>query len=563
MKNFFLFFSFLILFFVSSCQTPTTTTTTINAWFNDSNLKLINCDTTNSLTGVDNWYKDAVFYHIWIKAFNDSNNDGIGDLNGITQKLDYLNDNDPNTNTDLAINAIWLSPVFECSYKGSNMHGYDTTDYYKINSSFGTEADLINLLKEAHKRGIRVIFDFVPNHTSNNNQWFIDSRNNANNKRDWFIWDKSPSNSWQFAWGGGSWSNVWHSYNGSYYYAAFDSSMPDLNFNNIDVRTETANILIYWFNKGFDGARLDAVRYLFEDGPGLAADRPMTHEYCKQLRTVTEKYKLAGYSKMMVGEIWTDASTIKNYYGDGTNELNMCFNFPLAYQISNAVTSPSTTSINNLNNVFEVEKNTYPAGYQQAVFLSNHDNVTSRPMTQYSNNAGKVKLASAICILAPGTPFIYYGNEIGMTGLSGDDINLRQSFTWNSVTTQGQDVNSILSWNKYLIKAKLKYKSLKTGTYTRINTNNTTVLAFLRKTDTEQTFVVLNFGSSLANVNLDFSGTGITEATISQVIGTLNGDNTLVGKASNFAVNNIPSYGIRVFYIGSNSEANIATDVIN
>ncbi|HOV14835.1 MAG TPA: alpha-amylase family glycosyl hydrolase, partial [Spirochaetota bacterium] len=443
--------AFVFLIFLTSCNIGETTTTSttleattttlhrvtttivIDKWFN--NLIEPSCDSKLSLSNKKEWYKEAIFYHIWVKGFSDSDGDGIGDIKGIINKLDYLNDGKSETTNDLNIDAIWLSPIFECSYKGSNMHGYDTTDFYKINPLFGTESDIENLLTEAHKRGIKVIFDFVPNHISSSHAWFVNAKNGLD-KKEWFIWDKEPSTEWEAAWGGGNWRNVWAaSSNGEYYYAAFSNSMPDINFANIDARSEIIKVLIYWLNKGFDGTRLDAIRYVFEDGPKKQADVKNTHLYLKELRKIVDKYDDLGSSKMMVGEVWTETEIIKDYYGNGKDELNMCFDFPFANIVYSAISS-GNNGLLLLKNLFDYQKTNYPEGYHMANFLSNHDNVVSRPFSLYSGNIDKVNLSTSLLLLSEGTPFIYYGNEIGMAGISGNDINLRQPFLWDEVDKQ-------------------------------------------------------------------------------------------------------------------------------
>lgn len=159
------------------------------------NLKEIVPDSKLSMKGEKEWYREAVFYHIWVKAFNDTNGDGVGDINGVTEKIDYLK--------ELGINAIWLSPIFDCAFKGKTMHGYDTVDFYKINSKFGNEEDVDKMITKAHENGIRVIFDFVPNLTSDNHPWFTDAKKGGS-KKDWYVWEKNPSQNWEKAWGEGS-----------------------------------------------------------------------------------------------------------------------------------------------------------------------------------------------------------------------------------------------------------------------------------------------------------------------------------------------------------------------
>ncbi len=475
---------------------------------------------STSLKADADWYKNAVFYHIWVKGFSDSDGDNIGDIKGIIQKLDYLNDGNPATTTDLGITGIWLSPIFECDYKGDNMHGYDTTDYYKINSKFGTEEDVVKLLEEAHKRGIRVIFDYVVNHTSDKNQWFKDSVANKMKKRNWYIWEKQPSEDWRVAWGGGNWRSVWHPWNGYYYYGAFYKGMPDLNLENKIVREHMGNILTYWLNKGFDGIRIDAVRYAIENGPGRGADTPATHKFFQKMRSeILDKYNATGYSKMMVGEAWTEAPGIKPYYGNGNNEFHMCFDFPFAYSVSSSVNGENPAAIKSaVKNVV----NTYPAGYQNATFLNNHDEVVSRPATLYRGDNNKVKIATALSLLTPGTPFIYYGNEIAMKdGAVGGDRKFRTNFEWNTVPAQINDPNSIFNFHRNLIDIKVKYSALRTGKYIPLDTNDSDIYAFIREDAANKIIVIMNFSKKEKNFVVeseDFTADTKTLSIMSKVI---------------------------------------------
>lgn len=493
----------LILIFLFSCKNI------LEEKENDdyfSNVDLIKPDIDLSFKGEKNWYKDAIFYHIWVKAFNDSNGDGIGDIKGITQKLDYLK--------DLGITGIWLSPIFDCFYKGDNMHGYDTIDYYKINHKFGDENDVLELIKEAHKKGIRIIFDYVVNHTSNMHPWFLESKQNSR-KKDWYIWNKSPQKKnakkkWGKPWEtNGKWTSVWHKEGDLYYYGVFSRSMPDLNLRNKEVRNEMANVLIYWLNKGFDGIRIDAARYIIEDGPSEAADRPDTHLFFRKLRKdILDKYDQFNVPKIMVAEAWTDANKIVPYYGDGDNEFHMCFDFPYVYSIIDVVKYgfKSILKINNFSKYMEFLHSVYPENAQPATFLSNHDNAASRPMTAYKNNKKKAILAFALNIFAKGTPFIYFGNEIGMTDSEGvkGDLKFRTPFEWEIVEVQKRDKDSILNWYKKLIDLKKSYNCLKIGYYKRIKCSNDKVLAFLRYYNDEYILIVINFNEENVDVTLDF-----------------------------------------------------------
>ncbi|HOJ64378.1 MAG TPA: alpha-amylase family glycosyl hydrolase [Spirochaetota bacterium] len=539
---------FLILF---SCKSVTEKNNNVNkSYFGDfkvePNMEL-------SLKSDKNWYKDAIFYHIWVKAFNDSNGDGIGDIKGITQKLDYLK--------DLGINAIWLSPIFDCFYKGDNMHGYDTIDYYKVNPKFGTEEDLLELIKECHKRGIRIIFDYVVNHTSNMHPWFLDAKANGK-KRNWYIWNKMPEKKnakkkWGKPWeSGGKWTTVWHKEGDSFYYGAFSRSMPDLNLRNPEVREAMANVLVYWLNKGFDGIRIDAARYIIEDGPQEAADRPETHLFFKRLRKdILDKYDQFETSKMMVAEAWTDANKIVPYYGDGYDEFHMCFDFPYVYSIVDIVKYgfKSSVKLNNFSNYMEFIHSIYPENAQPATFLSNHDNAASRPMSEYKNNKKNAILAFGLNIFAKGSPFVYFGNEIGMTDAEGikGDMRFRTPFKWEMVEEQKRDKDSIFNWYKKLIDLKKSYKALRVGYYKRVDCSDPKVLAFLRYYEDEYILIVINFKEEKADVKLNFStmNLNLVNRKLSLILGEKDDYTKIITEDNKkeIVINNISDTSFKIF----------------
>ncbi len=496
-----------------------------------------------------NWYNDAVIYQVWVKAFSDGiKDDGIGDLPGLKGRLDYLQ--------TLGINTIWLSPIFECSYKGENMHGYDTVDYYAINDRFGGKADLKSLLDDAHARGMRVIFDFVPNHTSTAHPWFT----GASTRGTWYLWQPSIPSGWGYPWGGGSPSDVWKSGANGYFYTSFGvDSMADLNYFEPAVVSEMQNVQRYWLDRGFDGIRVDAVRYLCETGPGQAADQPDTHARLKAFRSVLDEYATgnahphpgddpAKHSvKMMIAEAWTDsASGITPYYGNGSDEFNMCLDFSHPWAVYNAINTPDATQLTNL---WDFEKLHYPAGYRSATFDSNHDNLISRPGTQYGGDARRIILAEALNVLSPGTPILYYGNEIGMTGTSGTDLNLRQPMDWNAVATQSAQPESILNWCRYLIQARNAYPALR-GAYSVLQTDLGTgkVLAYLRSSGNERIIVIANLTASTQSAvitGLDAAGIP-ADGPVGAVIGDPKGVTSLSG--TSYSVLDLPPYGLRVLY---------------
>ncbi|MEO6487617.1 MAG: alpha-amylase family glycosyl hydrolase, partial [Thermoanaerobaculia bacterium] len=241
------------------------------------------------------WARGAVFYEIFVRSFSDSNADGIGDINGMIEKLDYL--------TYLGVDGVWLMPVFE----SPSYHGYDTTDYETIERDYGTNADFQRFLDEAHRRGIRVIVDFVANHTSSEHPWFIDSAASATSpKRDWFVWS-TANPGWKQPWGGNDPS--WHLRNGAYYYGAFWSGMPDVNYRSPAAKAEMFRLARHWLAQGVDGYRLDATRYLVETGPGEAgqADTPETH---RVLRELSDEVRRIRPDAVLVAENTTDIRTL-------------------------------------------------------------------------------------------------------------------------------------------------------------------------------------------------------------------------------------------------------------
>ena len=452
------------------------------------NLKEIAPDSKLSMKGEKEWYREAVFYHIWVKAFNDSNGDGVGDINGVTEKMDYLK--------ELGINAIWLSPIFDCAFKGKTMHGYDTVDFYKINSKFGNEEDVDKMLTKAHQNGIRVIFDFVPNLTSDNHPWFTDAKKGGS-KKDWYVWEKNPSQNWEKAWGGGSWEEVWNRYGDEYYYSAYYSGMPDLNFRNSEVRDEMANVVIYWLNRGFDGTRVDSARYLFENGPGQAADQKETHDYYKAItKEVINKYGDIGYGKMTVTESWTTFENIKEYYGNGKDEFSMAFDFPRVDRMTDAISMTSGASGKLVTDYIEEQNSSYPEGFCAATFLSNHDLAGSRPATIYKGNQEKEIAVAALHLFLSGTPFIYYGNEIGMRdGNYEDDMKMRTKMEWN----KSCDSNIVLQKYKEFINIRKSRKSIMLGKFERVKCSNSKIFIFEREYKGEKTFVAINCSKNSEN----------------------------------------------------------------
>ncbi len=278
--------------------------------------------------------------------------------------------------------------------------------------------------------------------------------------------------------------------------------MPDLNFKNQEVKDEIANVLIYWLNFGFDGARVDSARYLFENGPGMAADQKETHDYYKALRKeVVDKYSSQGYGKMMVAESWTQFETIRDYYGNGSDEFQMSFDFPRAGKIADVVNMSTGAASGIIENYIKMEDEDYPAGYTAATFLCNHDLVASRPATLYKNSEEKEIMAAALLLFLPGTPFIYYGNEIGMAdGNYDNDMKMRTAMEWEKASEE----NSILKKYMEFSAIRNERKSVRRGVFKRIYSNKTELLLIEREYEGEKTIIAINFGDKADTVEVKY-----------------------------------------------------------
>jgi glycosidase len=363
------------------------------------------------------WWNHAVFYEIFVRSFYDSNGDGIGDFNGITEKLDYLNDGDPNTTTDLGVNAIWLMPI----YPSPSYHGYDVTDYMTVNPEYGTLEDFQNLVNEAHKRGIHVIIDFVINHTSDKNSWFVSALDPNSPYHDWYIWsDTNPG--YKGPWG----EEVWHpATNGLFYYGIFTAQMPDLNYRNQTVTDEIEKIAKFWLtDMNVDGLRVDGARHLIEDGQ-MQANTPETLAWFKDFHELYQSWKP---SAMSVGEVWDSSYNATKYIED--KSFDLVFDFDLASAIISGINMGSASAI---NAHVVAETGIFKNG-GMATFLTNHD--MDRVMNQLKKDPVKAGHAATVLLTIPGTPFIYYGEEIGMVGQKPDE-QIRSPMQWSKELSGG------------------------------------------------------------------------------------------------------------------------------
>jgi glycosidase len=354
-------------------------------------------------------FRGGTVYEIFVRSFADSDGDGIGDLRGLTAHVDYL--------ADLGVDAVWLMPTFP----SPSYHGYDVTDYRGVNPQYGTLADMDAFVAAAHERGIAVVLDFVLNHASSQHPWFVDSASGpASARRDAFNWKDSDPH-WSSPLGG----NPWHTRNGAFFYGIFCDCMPDWNLGNAAVAAELTDAMTSWLARGIDGFRLDAVRYYFESGGGpLAEDQPATHAFLKTLRAALAA---AAPKMVLVAEAWAPMPIQASYYGAG-DEVQLAFSFDLADAVkTSAASGDASTVINTL----AVAEQTIPDRTFEAPFLSNHDQV--RVLRTLGGDAAAARVAAATLFALPGTPFVYYGEEIGMQGgAGGDDRNKRTPFRWTA-----------------------------------------------------------------------------------------------------------------------------------
>jgi len=475
------------------------------------------------------WARGAVFYEIFVRSFYDSNGDGKGDLNGLISKLDYL--------SGLGIDAVWLMPIFE----SPSYHGYDTTDYETIARDYGTNADFQRFLEEAHKRGIRVIVDYVMNHTSSQHPWFIESASSSTSpKRNWYIWS-ATNPGWTQPWGP---DPTWHQLNnaGPYYYGVFWSGMPDLNYRTREVKAEMFRISREWLTKGVDGFRLDATRYLVEDGAGAGQyDTPETHQLLKDFSADVQQTKP---DAILVAENTVNTATLATYYSD----VSMNFNFPLASAILDGVNSGNASRI---TSTLREMSNDYPPGAIDAPFLTNHDQ--TRIATILGNDSGKLRNAAAILLTLPGAPFIYYGEEVGLqNGPTSADESKRTPMPWTAsggfttgppwfayaagtatanVASETSDSQSLLSYYRNWIAARKKSAALMKGNLTLLDLS-ASILAFERDSSDERVVVVHNLSGAAINAELAVTASSFDVIAADSGVSNVNGKISLPAHSS-------------------------------
>jgi glycosidase len=443
------------------------------------------------------WWADRVFYEVFVRSFQDSDGDGIGDLRGLTSRLDALNDGNPATTTDLGVTALWLMPVAE----SPSYHGYDVVDYRAIESDYGTAADFRSLMAAAHARGINVIVDLVLNHTSRDHPWFQDAIMPGSGHDDWYVWaPKHPG----YARSDGA--PVWHTAGGRVYFGYFSDQMPDLNLANPEVAAELDAIGRFWLDEmDVDGFRLDAARHLIEDGPKLentAATKDWLAAYRSRLQADHP-------DAMLLGEVWDPTSMSSSYVRD--EAVDMTFDFGLA---SATLTSLKSGDAGSLKAALGEIASAYPVG-GMASFLTNHDQ--DRVINQLRGDTAAARLAATLLLTSRGSPFIYYGEEIGLTG-SKPDEQIRRPMRWDGTATAGfttgspweplgddppgtdvaaqkADPASLLSAYRELISLRTAHPALATGDLVTLDSDAPSVLAVLRSTPDERLVVISNLSA--------------------------------------------------------------------
>jgi alpha-amylase len=473
------------------------------------------------------WWNDAVFYEIFVRSFRDSDGDGVGDFNGIIEKLDYLQ--------ELGIKGLWLMPI----HPTPSYHGYHVTDYYEVNPEYGTMEDFQHLLEEAHKRDIKIIIDFVLNHTSDRHPWFQAAVTPSSEYHDWYVWSEADPGTI------GPWGQqVWYpGPNGDYYYAVYVREIPDLNYHNQAVREEAKKITAFWLQEvGVDGFRLDGVRYWVEDNQ--LADSPSNHQFLEEWG---KYYRGVNSQAFSVGEAWTDNANVKEYTNTDL-ELDSAFNFDLSTAILKSLNEGNNTSVRFL---LQTTVRDFPQ-QDNANFLTNHD--MPRVMNQLGGNLDKAKVAAGILLTASGIPFIYYGEEIGMRGTKPDELirtpmqwtgeegagftdgtpwePINADFTTVNVADQTGDSNSLLEHYRMLIQLRNDHAALRVGKTYVAESNSNKLVAYLRASQ-EETLLVL--------INIDDAP--VTDYAIDLSTGNLSGDYQATSLLDDSTINPLQANG--------------------
>jgi alpha-glucosidase len=508
------------------------------------------------------WWQHAVFYEVYPRSFADSNNDGIGDLKGITSKLDYLK--------ELGVDAIWLTP---CYLSPQVDFGYDVSDYIDIDPMYGTLADFDGMASAGKKRGIRIIMDLVMNHSSDQHKWFLDSKSSRTSAyRDWYVWrdgkgPNQPPNNWISIFGGPAWT--FDSSTGQWYYRIFYSQQPDLNWRNPAVEKAMFDVTRWWYDRGVSGFRLDAVDTLYEDPnltdnpvlPGTSkygdpnmenrynTKLPELHGVLQRLRHVADEH-----GAVLIGETWTkNIDELKLYYGGNSKELQMPMD--LMFTTVNRLSAPEFR-----RQIAAADG----AGGWPVYVISNHDIV--RSYNRYGDgvhNDAIAKLMAGMYLTLRGTPIMYYGEELGMEnndptrkedvkdpvgklgwpvdkGRDGERTPMQwngnanagfsatqpwlpvpSSFKTHNVETELQDPDSILQFYKHLLALRHEDPALREGEYIPLNEDQPDVLSYLRRYKNEAVLVVLNMSGTEQKVSFDLAKQGFSGGNARTLLTTL------------------------------------------
>lgn len=497
------------------------------------------------------WYKDAIFYELHVKTFADSNGDGIGDFPGLTEKLDYIQ--------ALGVDCIWLLPFFPSPLRDD---GYDIAEYYSVHPDYGTLEDFKTFLTAAHRRGLRVIADLVMNHTSDQHPWFKEARSSPTSPyRDYYVWSDTPDKykEARIIFTDTERSNwTWDEQAGAYFWHRFFSHQPDLNYDNLEVQEKMIAVIHYWLDMGLDGFRADAVPYLFEREGTNCENLLETHAYLKRVRAeVDGRYP----GKILLAEANQWPVDVRPYFGNG-DEFNMAFNFPVMPRLYMAMRKEDRVPI------VDIIRQTppIPDNCQWCTFLRNHDELTLEMVTneerdymynEYAsdprarlnlgirrrlaplldNGRRRIELMNALLFSLPGSPIIYYGDEIGMGDniYLGDRNGVRTPMQWNidrnagfsraesarlyapvisdpmygylaiNVETQQRVASSLLNWMKRVIHLRKRYPVFGRGAITFLQPQNTKVLAFVRSYGNVKILCINNLSRFSQPVSLDLS----------------------------------------------------------
>lgn len=500
---------------------------------------------------MNKWYKDAIFYEVFVRSFKDGNADGIGDFVGLRKKLGYLK--------SLGVDCIWLLPMYPSPLRDD---GYDISDYYNIHPDYGTMKDFEDFIDAAHKKGMRVIADLVVNHISNEHPWFKEAVSNPDSKyRNYFVWSDNPErySDARIIFCDTETSNwTYHPQAHLYYWHRFFSHQPDLNYDNPEVKQEMFSVVDYWLSKGLDGFRVDAVPYLYEREGTNCENLPETHHFCRELREYVEsKYP----EVVLLAEANQLPEDVVDYFGDG-DEFHMAFNFPLMPRMFMSLKKEDKRPIE-----YTIEKlPPIPDNCQWGIFLRNHDELTLEMVTDkerhfmynsyakdprmrinvgirrrlfplLSKNRPAIEVLHSMLFSLPGSPVLYYGDEIGMGDniYLGDRSGVRTPMQWNgdrnagfsdanpdrlyyplirspaynyqgtNVEEQERSASSFLNWTKFAIRVRRRSKAFGQGNIEFLKVNNRKVTVYLRTYENDHILVVNNLSKVSQYVEIDLS----------------------------------------------------------